>query len=441
MPDVKTAQLRGADIVARTLDAAGLHTIFTLSGNHIMSLFDAALGTRLRLFHVRHEAAAVHMADAWGRLKRQAGIALVTGGPGHTNAVAALVTAQAAESPMVLLSGHVALSEVGRGGFQELRQAEIAAPVTKASWTAADHRGPGRGHRQGGADRHVRAARSGACQPAGRSARRLGRCRQGRVAARRRALRARRRSLSDADADAMFAALAGAERPLILAGPTLCDAPGRALLAGLAAATGVPAIGMEGSARVERHHARRLRRCAQARRPHRAHRQAVRLFHPFWRRAADRSGLPLHRDRSGRGDDRRASRKRRRSAFCLAPSPIPSAPRRSCARARRRNPIGRAPGSTRLRLRPAIVRRRGMDCDRRRTVRCIRLSFAARSRRCWKRIRAPCWCVKAARSANGRRRRCIRRVASSTASPARSEPRSRLAWRRALPIRRRPSSW
>ena len=52
--------LRGADLVARTLDAAGLTTIFTLSGNHIMPLFDAALGTRLRLIHVRHEAAAVH---------------------------------------------------------------------------------------------------------------------------------------------------------------------------------------------------------------------------------------------------------------------------------------------------------------------------------------------------------------------------------------------
>ena len=51
--------------MARTLDAAGLTTIFTLSGNHIMPLFDAAIGTRLRLIHVRHEAAAVHMADAW----------------------------------------------------------------------------------------------------------------------------------------------------------------------------------------------------------------------------------------------------------------------------------------------------------------------------------------------------------------------------------------
>ena len=60
--------LRGADIVVRTLERAGLTDIFTLSGNHIMSLFDAAIGTSLSLMHVRHEAATVHMADAYGRL-------------------------------------------------------------------------------------------------------------------------------------------------------------------------------------------------------------------------------------------------------------------------------------------------------------------------------------------------------------------------------------
>ena len=72
---------RGADIVARSLERLGCERIFTLSGNHIMSLFDAALETKIDLVHVRHEAAAVHMADAWGRLTGQAGIAMVTGGP------------------------------------------------------------------------------------------------------------------------------------------------------------------------------------------------------------------------------------------------------------------------------------------------------------------------------------------------------------------------
>ena len=101
-----TEPLRGADIVARSLERLGCRRVFTLSGNHIMSIFDAALDADLDLVHVRHEAAAVHMADAHGRLTGEAGIALVTGGPGHANAVGALFTALGAESPMVLLSGH-----------------------------------------------------------------------------------------------------------------------------------------------------------------------------------------------------------------------------------------------------------------------------------------------------------------------------------------------
>src|SRR3954470_7794491 len=127
---------RGADIVARTLEALGVTCIFTLSGNHIMPIFDALLSTKIRVIHVRHEAACVHMADAWGRLTGEPGIALVTGGQGHSNAVAALYNALASESPLLLLSGHAPLSELGRGAFQEMPQADLARPVTKASWTA-----------------------------------------------------------------------------------------------------------------------------------------------------------------------------------------------------------------------------------------------------------------------------------------------------------------
>jgi acetolactate synthase-1/2/3 large subunit len=130
--------LRGADIVMRTLERAGHTNIFTLSGNHIMSLFDAALETRLSLLHVRHEAATVHMADAFGRLTGRPGIACVTGGPGHANAVGALFTALGQETPMVLLSGHTETDQLGCGGFQELRQVDMAAPVCKAAWMATD---------------------------------------------------------------------------------------------------------------------------------------------------------------------------------------------------------------------------------------------------------------------------------------------------------------
>ena len=127
--------LRGAHALVGTLSRAGVRRVFTLSGNHIMPVFDATIGTDVTLLHTRHEAAAVHMADAWARLSGEVGIALVTGGPGHANAVSALYTALMSESPMVLLSGHAPLAQLGQGAFQEMHQADMAAPVTKASWT------------------------------------------------------------------------------------------------------------------------------------------------------------------------------------------------------------------------------------------------------------------------------------------------------------------
>ena len=108
--------------------------LFTLSGNQILSLYDATIGRDLELIHTRHEAAAVHMADAWGRLQETPGVAVVTAGPGHCNAIGALYVALQAESPLVLISGHSPLSQSGKGAFQEMDQVAIAAPVTKASW-------------------------------------------------------------------------------------------------------------------------------------------------------------------------------------------------------------------------------------------------------------------------------------------------------------------
>ena len=130
--------MRGADLIIETLQAAGVQRLFTLSGNQIMPIFDACVGTDMRLIHTRHEAAAVHMADAWGRLTGEPGIALITAGPGLANALSALYVASMAESPLVLLSGHAPIGQLGRGAFQEMPQAEMAAHVTKASWTATD---------------------------------------------------------------------------------------------------------------------------------------------------------------------------------------------------------------------------------------------------------------------------------------------------------------
>src|SRR5437868_4771879 len=107
----------GARALVDTLQAAGITRIFTLSGNHVMPVFDAALDAGIELVHVRHEAAAVHMADAYARLTGEVGVAMVTGGPGHANAVGALYTAAMGESPVVLLSGHAPLAELGTAAF------------------------------------------------------------------------------------------------------------------------------------------------------------------------------------------------------------------------------------------------------------------------------------------------------------------------------------
>jgi acetolactate synthase-1/2/3 large subunit len=240
-----TARLRGADIVARTLERAGQTDIFTLSGNHIMSLFDAAIDTGLNLMHVRHEAAAVHMADAYGRLTGRPGIAWVTGGPGHANAVGALFTALGQETPMVLISGHTETDQLGRGGFQELRQVEMAAPVSKAAWMATDTARVGLD-----VARAIRTATSGRPGPVHIS---LPTDVLDATVAEDEVnwpadtdFAAPVVTLHDVAADAILGLLETAKRPLVIGAPVLATHSGRALLRRIEATLGVPTCLSEG---------------------------------------------------------------------------------------------------------------------------------------------------------------------------------------------------
>ena len=130
--------MRGADLVVRTLTDAGVRTIFTLSGNQIMPIFDACIGSGINLVHVRHEAAAVYMADAWAQLTGQVGVALVTAAPGFANCLSPLYTARASESAVVLLSGDSPTTQDGHGAFQELSQVDISQTLVKAAHRACD---------------------------------------------------------------------------------------------------------------------------------------------------------------------------------------------------------------------------------------------------------------------------------------------------------------
>ena len=238
-----TNALRGADIVARSLERLGCRHVFTLSGNHIMSVFDAALETKLDLVHVRHEAAAVHMADAWGRLTGEPGVAMVTGGPGHANAVGALFTALGAESPMVLLSGHAATWELGRGGFQEIRQADMAAPVSKASFTATSAATLGRDI--GEAMRIATSGRPGPVHLSLPSDLLEERVESNAIVWPDARAASGVPALAASVADAVLAEIASAARPVIFAGPQLSNVSGRALLAKVEAATKTPAVILE----------------------------------------------------------------------------------------------------------------------------------------------------------------------------------------------------
>lgn len=234
--------MRGADLVAQTLSRAGVKHVFSLSGNHVMSVYDAALDARLEILHVRHEAAAVHMADAWGRLTGEPGVALVTGGPGHANAVSALYTALASESPMLLLSGHAPLAELGKGSFQEMRQADMAAPVVKAAFTARSAEGLGEDLAR--AWREAKSGRPGPVHLSLPSDVLEAKTVEGHVPATD-AFSVRPIPLGEAAARAVAAELARAERPLILAGPACATDRARAARRSLEQACGLPVVCME----------------------------------------------------------------------------------------------------------------------------------------------------------------------------------------------------
>jgi acetolactate synthase-1/2/3 large subunit len=127
------AMSSASSALIQTLANNGVEVIFSLSGNQIMPLYDACIDANIRIIHTRHEGAAVYMAEAYAQLSGKLGVALVTAGPGLLNAVSALYSAARSETPILLISGDAGLGMDGRGGFQELDQCAITAPITKYS--------------------------------------------------------------------------------------------------------------------------------------------------------------------------------------------------------------------------------------------------------------------------------------------------------------------
>jgi acetolactate synthase-1/2/3 large subunit len=125
--------LTGGQLVARMLRQEGVSTVFTLSGLHVAPIYAGCVDEGVRLVDTRHEQAAAHAADAWARLTRGVGVAVVTAGPGVTDAVTGVANAWAAASPLVLLGGAAPTFNQGRGSLQEMPQVQLFQGITKWS--------------------------------------------------------------------------------------------------------------------------------------------------------------------------------------------------------------------------------------------------------------------------------------------------------------------
>jgi acetolactate synthase-1/2/3 large subunit len=135
MPD-----LTGGELVARVLKHAGVGHVFTLCGGHILPIYNGCLKDGVAVIDVRHEQAAAHAADAYARLTRGIGVAIVTAGPGVTDAVTGVANAYAARSPVLLIGGAAPLGLRGLGALQEMEQVALLRPITKGAWSVVETR-------------------------------------------------------------------------------------------------------------------------------------------------------------------------------------------------------------------------------------------------------------------------------------------------------------
>ncbi|GAB3187851.1 acetolactate synthase 3 catalytic subunit [Hydrogenophaga aquatica] len=136
-----TEELMGADIMVRALQAEGVKHIWGYPGGAVLYIYDA-LYRQNTIQHVlvRHEQAAVHAADGFARATGEVGVALVTSGPGLTNAVTGIATAYMDSIPMVIISGQVPTAAIGLDAFQECDTVGITRPIVKHNFLVKDVR-------------------------------------------------------------------------------------------------------------------------------------------------------------------------------------------------------------------------------------------------------------------------------------------------------------
>src|SRR5438105_7696080 len=139
MDRVKTSTLTGAEIVIRCLQEEGVEYIFGYPGGAVLFIYDALFKQKsVKHILVRHEQGALHAADGYARATGRPGVALVTSGPGVTNAVTGIATAYMDSIPMVVLTGQVPSHAIGEDAFQECDTVGITRPIVKHNMLVKD---------------------------------------------------------------------------------------------------------------------------------------------------------------------------------------------------------------------------------------------------------------------------------------------------------------
>src|SRR3954464_9810835 len=136
MATAESTRVHGGRLVSATLKAHGVSHLFTLSGGHLFSIYDGCKHDDIAIVDTRHEQTAAFAAEGWAKATRRPGVAALTAGPGVTNGMSALASAQANGSPVVVLGGRAPAMRWGMGSLQEIDHVPFVAPLVKSARTA-----------------------------------------------------------------------------------------------------------------------------------------------------------------------------------------------------------------------------------------------------------------------------------------------------------------
>ena len=124
----------GGRLAAEALIERDVDYIFSLSGGHITPIYQFLENSKITIFDTRHEQAAVFMAEAWARMTRKPAVAMVTAGPGFTNALSGIASARLSNTPVILIAGCVGLESVEKLDLQDMTQLPVIAPMVKKAF-------------------------------------------------------------------------------------------------------------------------------------------------------------------------------------------------------------------------------------------------------------------------------------------------------------------